>query len=362
MGNNSMKRQAFSKIYAIALTIAFVGAEILLLCMPAFRSTDGALSLIEGLIVALIFAPTIHEIGHISFALAQGMKLRYSKFFCVKIQKQGGRYAFSLANPFVADETQVVPTRGGDMKRRAVWYALGGLIYSGVVLSLFLAAAIILSCFGIHSAKLWGLVPFWSYLFLANCFPLEYASGKTDALIVSEIKSGEPVAQAFLAVMDVQGRLFAGEEYAKIEDAAFAFPVLAEDEPLFPICCDLKYRRALDEGDYVAAADSLKRWAQSEEYLTDFERQKLAAELTYMHALGEDFDSANKSAKFCEKFLKSQELSAKRILATIAFKAGKIDEAKTLKEEALSLLNGEDVVGERLLEEKLVKRLDFDKE
>lgn len=357
-----MKRKTLSKIYAVALTVAFVGAELLLLGLSAFDSLDGVISLLSGLLISLIFAPTVHELGHITFANAFGMKLRYSKFFCVKIQKKGGRYAFSLANPFAADETQVVPTHGGDMKRRAVWYTLGGLIFSGVFLFLFLAAAMILSCLGIHSAKLWGIIPFAAYLFMLNFAPFEYASGKTDMLIFEGIRKGELAEIAMIAAMDVQGRLFAGEEYAKIEKAAFEFPVLAEDEPLFAVCQDLKYRRALDEGDFENAADSLKRLAQSEEYLLDGEGERLAAELTYMHALGGDLESANKCAKLCENYLKGESVAAKRILATVALLSGKIDEAKAIKAQADALLTSEDILGERLLEEKLLSRLIFDEE
>lgn len=355
-------RKTFSKIYACVITALFLGGELLLLCLPTFRSLDGTADLIVGLIAALIFAPTVHELGHICFAYAMKMKLRYTKFFCVKIKNEGGRYEISLANPFASDETQTVPTVGGNMRRRATLYALGGLIFSGAVLFLLLSCAVILSAFGIHSAKLWGLIPFFAYLFFANCFPLEYESGKTDALIVKEIKKNEPVAAAFLSAMEIQGRAFSGEEYSKIDETLFQFPVLAEDEPIFAICKDLQYRRALDEGDLAQAADALKRLAQCEEYLSDFEVERLAAELTYMYAIGGDCEKANACAKICEKYLKSNYAAAKRILATVALVGGKVEETKILKKQAEALLEKEDVLGEKALEEKLLSRLTFDGE
>ena len=352
-----MKRSTLSKIYAVSLTVAFVAGEILLFSLPTFRSIDGWIELLVGFLTSIILAPTLHELGHITFAVTQKMKLVYTKFFCVKIKNEGGRYAFSFANPFQADQTQVVPKNGGNMEKRCKWYVLGGLIYGGLYFSLILLVAGLLSCFSIHSGKLWGMLPYAAYLFLLNVMPWEYPSGKTDMLVFDGIRRGENAEKAMLMAMDVQGRAYAGERYRDMEDAAFNFPVLMEDEPLYAVCMDLKYRRALDKADFNGAADALKRLAQSEEYLTFHERERLAAEITYMHLLSENFELANKTSALCKEYLQSERVAAKRILATFALSSGRVEEAKILKEQANNLLKKEEIQAERFLEEELLYRL-----
>lgn len=357
-----MKRNTLSKIYAIALTVAFVAGEILLFSLPTFRSVDGWIELLVGFLISIILAPTLHELGHISFAAAQKLKLVYAKFFCVKIKNVGGRYALSFANPFSPDQTQVVPTTGGDIEKRCKPYVLGGLIFGGLYFALILLAAVLLSCFGVHNGKLWGMLPYAAYLFLLNVMPWEYPSGKTDMLVFDGICRGENAEKAMLMAMDVQGRAYAGERYKDIEDSAFEFPVVMEDEPIYAVCMDLKYRRALEKSDFNGAADALKRLAQSEEYLTPFERERLAAEITYLHLLSENFELANKTSALCKEYLQSERATAKRILATFALSSGREEEAKILKEKAMSMLEKEEIRAEKLLEEELLGRLVFDKE
>lgn len=353
-----MTRSIFAKIYAVILTLAFIAGEVALIANPAFQAVDSSIELLVGLVFALVIAPTVHELGHIVFALAMKMQLRYTKFFCVKIQKQGGRYAFSFANPFASDETQVVPTVGGNMQKRATWYTLGGLIFSVGLVGVLLIPAILCSCLGTPIAFLWGSIPYAVYLFCLNVVPFEYASGKTDMLVYLGIKKGESVERAMLLAMDAQGRLFAGERYRELEEDAVKFPVFSEDEPLFLICYDIKYRRALELGDFPLAADCLKRMAQCEAYLSGYERERLASELTYMHAINGDFESANACAKLCEGYLTGETASAKRVLATVSWCAGKTEEAKVLMEQARTALQQEEILGEKYFEEELLSRLE----
>ena len=81
-----MRKTTLSKIYAITLTTLFLVGEVLLFCSPAFSGIDGWIDLLVGLILALIVAPTLHELGHLSFAYASNMEAVLVKFFCVKIQ------------------------------------------------------------------------------------------------------------------------------------------------------------------------------------------------------------------------------------------------------------------------------------
>lgn len=355
-----MRKNIFAKIYGVVLTLAFLAGEIVLMVSPALKGIETSIGLLIGLVFALVFAPTAHELGHILFALFSKMQLRYTKFFCLKIQKQGGRYAVSLANPFLADETQVVPKTGGNMKKRVGLYAVGGLVFSLIFACLFLLFAVFSTNGGFFSGFFFGGIPYAFYLLLLNLAPFEYASGKTDLLVFYGICKGAPTEKATLMAMDAQGRLFAGARYAELEKEAVDFPVFAEDEPLFAVCQDLKYRRALDLGDLELASNALKRLAECEEYLSANARERLLAELTYLHAIGGNFECANECAKLCSEFLTGETATAKRILATVAWRSGKIEEGKELIEQAKLALEKEEILGEKYLEEELLSRLTLD--
>ena len=163
--------------------------------------------------------------------------------------------------------------------------------------------------------------------------------------------------KAMLLAMQIQGGLSSGKTYEGLDEELFNFPVLPEDEPMYLISWDLKYRLALAKWDLEKAAYAFKKMAQSEEYFTRGEREKFAAELTYLHALNDDFEKANESSKYCEEFLKSETAVAKRVLATVAFCAGKFEDAEILKESGMALLSKMEIHGERALEESLLSRI-----
>ena len=348
-----------SKIYAITLTIGLVGAEILLLCLPAFSTSEGAVSLLFGLALSLFLAPTFHELGHVFFAEISMMKWTYIKIFCFSFIAKKKGFHVKFANPFTADQTQVIPKSGGDMKKRAIKYTLGGLVFGGGYLLLLLVSALLLMSFGATAVLLWGMLPYAAYLFLLNVVPAEYASGKTDMQVFVGLLKGDAAEQAMLSAMEIHGKLFEGNSYSEIDEHLFKFPCLREDEPIWSVAHELCYRRALEQGDLGQAAKELERFAQAEEYLTEEEYQTLAAEYVYMHALSGDFEKANKCAEASKNFLSGEAPTAKRILATCSYLRGEENACRALIEQAKIVLEEELIKGNKKFEEILLSRLDL---
>ena len=347
-----------SKIYAITLTFGFVAAEILLLCLPAFSEPKNTGSILIGLALSLVLAPNFHELGHVFFAEISRMKWTYVKLFCFSFTAKKRGFLVKLVNPFAADQTQVIPKSGGNMKNRAIKYTLGGLIFGGGYLLLLLVAAFVAMGFGVTAAKLWGMIPYAAYLFLLNVVPAEYASGKTDMQVFVGIVKEEAAEQAMLAAMEIHGKLFEGYSYAEISKELFVFSGLREDEPIWAVARELCYRKALEEGDFLKAAKELERFAQAEEYLTESEYEMLAAEYTYMHALSGDFEKANKCAEASKNFLSGDTPAAKRILATCSHLRGEENACEALIEQAKRALEEEQIAGNKKFEEILLSRLE----
>ena len=313
-----------------------------------------------GLAIGFIFAPIVHELGHVFFAARAGMETLYVKCFCFAFERAcDGKMKFSFRSPFLDDCTQVTPKFGGDMQKRACAYTLGGLTFSGVFLLLIAVAAIILSALGVDFYLLWGSLPYAAYLFLLNVVPAEYASGKTDALVFSGLKKGCDAEKNMLTAMEIQGRLYAGNSFAEIpETLYYDAPQLCEDEPLFAMTFDLRYRYHLEKGELEKAADCLNRLAQSQAYLSDKELEKVAAELTYMHSLNKDLPAAEETGKLCQDFLRQENVTAKRVLAAFSAAFAKKDAVAILLEQAQALLPCERLLGVRKFEEVLLSRIE----
>jgi hypothetical protein len=186
----------------------------------------------------------------------------------------------------------------------------------------------------------------------------EYASGKTDALVYRGIKKGYDAEKNMLAAMEIQGQLYEGKSFAEIpKPYYFDQPQLCEDEPLFAVMLDLRYRYYLEKEDFDRAADCLNRLAQAQAYLPDSEVVKIAAELTYMHALNQDFERLQQTSEVCREYLAGESATAKRVLAAYAYAADKKEGIATLKAQAEESLAKERIKGLAKFERILLSRI-----
>ncbi len=306
-----------------------------------------------GMLIGFAFAPIVHELGHLTFGKGADMECVYCKAFCFAYGDKKGKKRLSFASPFAAEQTQMLPKRGGNMRARAKAYTLGGLLFSGVFLALSLTVSVAFNNF-----VAWGSLPYAAYLFLLNLPPFEYASGKTDALVLRGIRKGYDGEKCMLAAMEIQGQLYEGRAFGEIEKSLyFDLPQLSEEEPLYAILLDLRYRYYLDIEDRTGAADCLNRLAHAQAYLPDSEIEKLAGELVYLHSLRGDIESAEESGKLCQSYLAGNSVSAKRILAAFSLAAGKTEAVEPLKAQAAVALQAERIIGVKKLEEKLLERI-----
>lgn len=354
-----MKR-IFSKIYPMTLLVMFLAGQIVVLCC-AWTNLNCLIESVIGFAVGCILAPMLHELGHFSFGSANGMALKYIKFFCFRWVEENGKMRFSFESPFESEETQMVATYGGDMKKRAANYTVGGVVFGGVYTLVLLAFALLLN----ETAGMFvfvGALPYAAYLFLLNVAPFEYVSGKTDILVLNGILKDADAEKTMLAAMEIQGQVYQGKTFSEVDETLyFDLPQLCEDEPLYAIMLDLRYRYYLDKGDLDGAVDALNRLAVSSEYLTNNQAQQVAAQFVYVNSILGNQTDADKSGKLCQEFLMSENVQAKRILAAYAAAFGVKEKVDILIEQAKELLLAEKSKGEVLFEKKLLQKIVSDK-
>ena len=207
---------------------------------------------------------------------------------------------------------------------------------------------------------LWGILPYTCYLFLFNVLPLEYAQGKTDVGVYVGIKKGLDAERNMLSAMEIQGQLSEGKSFAEIDEAWYMdVPQLCEDEPMFALMLDLRYRYYLDKQDFVNAEACLNRLVGIIDYMPIAEAEKVAAELVYMNALRGEMPQAEENAKACQQFLKGNTATAKRILAAWSVAGGHLDHAKALIEQGQKCLHYERIAGVEKFEKSLFARIEL---
>lgn len=348
----------FSTVYAILNTVLLIASYVILAYLAWSKGIENLGFVLIGLVFGFVFAPLFHELGHVCFAQISGMEYVYFKAFCFRFVRKNGKLKFSFASPFAADETQVIPKCGGNMKKRAATYSIGGLAIEGAAaLIIILSAGICLSV-GKINFELLAMIPYFVYLFFLNALPVEYASGKTDAAIYIGIKKGFPAEKNMLAAMEIQGRLYEGKSFAEIPlEYYFEQPQLSEDEPLFAVMLDLRYRYWLDIGDFEKASDCLNRLAQAEPYLTAVEVEKILAELTYMHCINNDEERASKCKDLCEEYLKEENVTAKRVLAAYACLRNEKEACTAFIADGYKCLEIERIAGVANFEKTLLSRI-----
>lgn len=351
-------KKTIATIYAIFCTL-LLAAGLVVAFIFAWRAGEmQSLNFLLGVLVSFIVTPIFHEVGHLFFLTVNKMECVYIKCFCIKQYIKDGKKRLGFASPFKADETQAIPKTGGNIKKRASAYTLGGLIWSGVLLIVLVGAALACTLLGVTKYTLWGAVPYAAYILLLNIAPFEYASGKTDALVYYGIQKGEATEKVMLSAMEIQGRLYEGKTFSEIDESLyFDLPQLCEDEPLYAVILDLRYRYYLEKNDLKNAADCLNRLVQIQAYMSEIEIEKIAAELTYMHSLNGDLERAEESGKLCREFLKGETPTAKRILAAYSSAFGKTEAVAPLIEQANAAMDKEYILGVRRFEKILISRI-----
>ena len=346
-------------------TICAVGSTLLLLIsfvlIFIFAWIDGFISTLTcvcGLFVGFILAPIVHELGHVYFAYKNDMEIMYVKAFCFCVQLKDGKKKLTFASPFADDQTQVIPKSSGDMQQRAIKYTLGGLLFGSIFLVLVLLVAVILSACGVKGYFVWGVFPYVAYLEIINFLPIEYAKGKTDMLIYIGLKHEDDVEKVMLSAMEIQGELYQGKSFSEIDESLYTdLPQLCEDEPLFALILDLRYRYYLEKKNIEKAADCLNRLVYAQAYIPSLQMEKIATELVYMHSITGNIELAQESSKLCEKYLRGQTVDAKRALAAFSKANGDSEAVSILSKQAEEILKNEPIAGVKKSEEILFQRL-----
>lgn len=232
--------RAFTITLSILLSLVFVG---LLGYSYWFAYGLWAIACYAGIILALPLSSLMHELGHM---------------FIGAMCKVRVKPHFSLFGNSYCD---VMPKTDKNLKTRVFFTAMGGILMNLLLFALGLLGIYLGGYFRIAGV----VMPACTYLLLMNIMPAEFASGKTDGLILNNLLNNTDEAKVMLAVLGVQAQVLNGRPIGEVnENLLFDLPVIREDDPSFIALCELRYK-------YCEAVGNT---AEAEKYKTRFEQLK----------------------------------------------------------------------------------------
>ncbi len=339
--NNGVgKKVAIVLIYAVGLAYSAV------FFVSAYVSPLSILIGVLGLLFCYLFNALIHESGHLIFAKIFGFKpIKFSfSFFNFDLTQK--RLKIYLKWSDYAGETDVIPTRSGNYKRRYTAVLLGGL-FGGFIASFFLAAMFFLFLKNGYISGLFAFFPLAFSSFLINVIPSLIPN--SDGAFIKAVgdEKNEDGIEAYFEVLYL---LNEGKTFAEMPNELFferdCDDLLYQESKL----CELMLFEEEDDRDRIKKlADDL--------FSVRMRQEDVGRELVYAYSVLGDREKVNAleaEIASCDRF---DDLRSKRAL--IAYAKLREDDAyvKVAKPTALRGCDGWYLRGEGLFNRKLIEKL-----
>lgn len=232
-------------ILSIGLMVSYTAICLWRLMVEAGDSPLKVVLWIVLAVVSMVSAGFLHELGHAFFGLFTGLRGKLSK-----------SSVFSLSKPL---SVGLMPKTDKNLKGRLIITSLGGLFINLLFIILGVLAL------AVPQIPVWisGVAVGHVTVFTDNALPAEYASGKTDGLVISELAKNEPRAQVTLAVLAVHAHLLSGKSIETVDKSLlFDLPQIREDDPSFISLTALRAGYCKATGDVESAEKYRARFEQ----------------------------------------------------------------------------------------------------
>lgn len=240
-------KEIIFSVLSIGLMVAYVAVCLWRLMAESGDDPLQVVLWIVFAVISMVTAGVFHELGHAFFGLFTGLRGKLTK-----------NSVFSLFKPL---SVGLMPKTDKNLKGRLIATSLGGLFIN----LLFIILGVL--SLAVPQIPVWisGIAVGHVTIFVDNALPAEYASGKTDGLVVSELINNDPEAQVTLAVLAVHAHLLSGKSIETVDKSLlFDLPQIREDDPSFISLTALRagYCRATGDAEnaekYRARFEQLK--------------------------------------------------------------------------------------------------------
>ena len=230
------------------------------------------LCLAAGATLFYLAAQLLHEWGHAVFGRRVGFVLLERTLFSRARTYRNGQLVRKVRRPFTLASVSMVPVGEHELKKRLMFYAVGGIVFSAAFLALCLAAVWLCSAFAnmyIVAFVCPSLVCAFA-VFKNAVIPDIRRGSYSDAYMWLALKTDSDFGAMTLLLAEISAGLWAGKTPSQLRaDLYFKTPILSDTEAPVLHMNTYRFYYYLDRADTDNAFKTAMRLAESIGGITD---------------------------------------------------------------------------------------------
>ena len=278
------------------------------------------LSLLGGGIVSSAVCKLFHELGHVIVGLICGFRFNSMRVGFLQIYRDEGKLRITARKlpESLAGATEMLPKNADKLHQKFLAVVCGGLLFSFLFL---VGAELVLDFYAVIPFAVYALVctslPYAFHLFFYNVLPFNDENLDTDGAMLKGLIKKEPSYLTAVNILAIEAYLYQGLTPAEIDkDLYFGAPQLPEDDLNFILLTDYRLAYYIDAGDTENAEKACKRLESILDYVPQFYRNDMMADVLFCKCCRGDSDGAKAMYPHLRLYLKGEgTLSAHRIHA-----------------------------------------------
>lgn len=277
-------------LYFVLLFVGFLGfivADVFFIQKSFATEIDVAAGIcccVFGCLITLYLAVVLHEVGHLIFGLAAGMRFVSISFPFVSFYRINGKIRIGRnKDKSFFGSCEMFPKSSNNPAKSFAVQALGGPVGSLIAL-LFSASLLFLGgkVNGYVSCFFGTAAPLLFVIFLDNAYPMTAGFARTDGRQFADYINNDNSFKVLSAVLAAQGYYNEGVSPRNLpSDLLCGLPQLPEDDFNYAYYLNNLYLHFLDLRDYEGVINVHARILGITEYLPDLIRDPLICDLFF---------------------------------------------------------------------------------
>ena len=262
------------------------------------------------LFIAIYAQLILHEAGHLVCGLASGYHFSSFRVGSLMLFKDGNRLKLkTLSIAGTGGQCLMLPPQNGDERAPFQLYFLGGALANFVTSAIFALLYVVIPRTSFLSPLLSALAIIGLIIGLMNAIPLRLAMLDNDGNTLRLLKKDPQAVLAFFQMMQIHGRIAAGDRLKDMPEGWFQTPASADTANSLIATIEVyRCNRLLDEQKISEAAESIRTLLASGAAIAGIHRGLLVCDLAYCALMTDQKDEATTLLDAQQlKFMKSMK-------------------------------------------------------
>lgn len=235
------------------------------------------------LFVAIFAQLILHEAGHLVCGLISGYRFSSFRVGSLMLFKDGNRLKLkTLSIAGTGGQCLMLPPQSEDGRAPFQLYFLGGALANFITSAIFALLYVVTSRASILSPLLSALAVVGVTVGLMNAIPLRLAMLDNDGNTLRLLKKDPQAVLAFFQMMQIHGRIAAGDRLKDMPEGWFQTPASADTSNALIATIEVyRCNRLMDEQKISEAAESIRALLASGAAIAGIHRSLLVCDLAY---------------------------------------------------------------------------------